>query len=451
MDRQLRLPIPRELDLGFDPERMRTRLRSMTVREVAKAVRWWCHAASPDEQRVLVGLAWPTAVQAARGRDRRRLFKRLADILAELDDPLVGSEGYFPGVDDLLRAADGYHEALQRPRRKRWAFELECRLSRGIVLSRLGFAQEAAQEFAKLRVLAVRRLSLEKRASLEYYLAMTLTWHQAGDALALDAFTRAVDSYRVLDDLDAVAECLHNKAEALGGAGRVREAIGVVLEARRTWVSLGDTSAVARADRTLAEIFLMTGDDRRLLGAATRAYTALHDAGFTSGAGAVLVDRARALDRLGRTRERDEAYRIAIDLAESPDPNTGSAPTRAVSVRFEYAKALVEGRRFASAFAAVTPAVEQLGSLRTLRGAEFGVAFDTIGPPREALMLERASPAAAGGAAPASRWALDDPRIALLVAQSLPVGDSPPPAGAKFLRTQSPRLLVLLGRPLAQN
>jgi hypothetical protein len=122
-----------------------------------------------------------------------------------------------------------------------------------------------------------------------------------------------------------------------------------------------------------------------------------------------------------------------------------------VSVRFEYAKALVEGRRFASAFAAVTPAVEQLGSLRTLRGAEFGVAFDTIGRAREALMLERASPAAAGGAAPASRWALDDPRIALLVAQSLPVGDSPPPAGAKFLRTQSPRLLVLLGRPLAQN
>ena len=66
-------------------------------------------------------------------------------------------------------------------------------------------------------------------------------------------------------------------------------------------------------------------------------------------------------------------------------------------------------------------------------------------------MLERASPPTAEKALGVARWALDDPHIALLVAQSLPVGDSPPPAGAKFLRTQSPRLLVLLGRPLSQN
>ena len=211
--------------------------------------------------------------------------------------------------------------------------------------------------------------------------------------------------------------------------------------------ALGDERELLRADEILVDVFSSIGDHRRLLGAASRAYGPLVAQDSHIGASLVQRSRARALDKLGRIAERDEAFRLAIDHADQVEPKYDSTK-RVVRFRLEYAHALVEGRRFASAVAEATPAVARLQSLEALRGGWFAMAFDTIGRARAALASERTM-GVAGADAP--RWSLDDSRIAMLLAFGAPVGDAPVSPDAKFLSRRSPRLLLHLSLPIARN
>ena len=440
MERQLRLPLPTDPELGFDPDRMRRRLSGLTVRQANKALRWWSRGATQSERRVLALLAWPVAAAAPPGRDRSRLWKRIGDIFARrgllLEQP-----------DDFLRAADAYHEALRKPRRGRWYFTMRCLEARAVALWRLGFATEAASDAARLRVLAARHLSVQQRAHLELDLGEMLASDHGLFEPALVCYTRAADCYRAVDDLASVAECEIDKGEALFYLGRFDAALEVVRGARRILARTGDEQELLRADEILVDVFSATGDHRRLLGAASRAYGPLVAQDSHIGASLVQRSRARALDKLGRIAERDEAFRLAIDHADRVDPKYDST-RRVVRFRLEYAHALVEGRRFASAVAEATPAVARLESLEALRGGWFALAFDTIGRARAALASERSSGVVAEEAA---RWSLDDARTAMLLALASPVGDAPASPDAKFLSRRSPRLLLHLSLPLGRN
>ena len=440
MERQLRLPLPADSELGFDPDRMRERFHGLTVRQVGKALRWWCHGATPTEQRALALIVWPLAAGAARGRDRQRLWRRIGDIFAFRG--LVFGESA-----DFVRAADAYHEALRRPRRKRWAFTMHCLESRAVALLRLGCTTEAAAEIARLRTLAAQHLSVQQRAYMESELGDTLAADHGLFEPAVVSYTRAADCYRVVDDLVWAAECEVAKGEVLLRLGRLGDALEVVRGARRMLVRAGDERELLRADEILVEIFSTAGDYRRQLGAASRAYGPLVAQDSHIGASLVQMARARALDKLDRIDERDEAFRLAIGHADRVDPE-GESTTRAVRFRLEYARALVEGRRFASAVAAATPAVARLESLEALRGSWFAMAFDTIGRAREALVLGRAAGAVVRDGA---RWSFDDPRTAMLLPFGLPVGDAPASRDAIFLSRRSPRLLLHLSLPLARN
>jgi len=287
------------------------------------------HVPLPDVFRLVMrGYRWPRtkplapalvavlerrAAEAPGGVWRRRLFWLLGETLFSLDDAVE-------------QAAEAYTQALESPGPRSAAFDIACLRNRAVCWSRARSPEKAQQDQSRMHTLLDQAVGPKFRASYLYHLGEKQSVDYGILDLAYENYTRALHVFERLGDLDQVAECLCSQGLCLFYSWDSEQALGPLLAARRLWQRIGEESKVSRVDRDLIMVFAFRREPRRMLGAATRTYSAETKSEssryFLAHA---LWGRVEALHALDRRDDRNESARRAIWLRESDTGPVGGA------------------------------------------------------------------------------------------------------------------------------
>jgi len=367
-------------------------------------------------RRALVVLGKRVAKRAKDGQDRRRLLWALGQLQT--------------GLDDLAGAADSYHAAAAGLEDRRSAFVLACARERALCLDRLGCHEEARHDYARFRR-AAQAFAVPLRALMERELGERQDEHWLFRQ-SHRSWGNAATHFRTCRRWHDAASAELEEAQTLMFLAHPRRAARAMARARRLFADLGDTRLEAEASRSLAELYGYWRKPRRQLAAAERAYFGYLDCGEDMCAAFAKLVCAEALGDLGRTKDRDKAFKTAITTLDRLAARGESEGLRrlyekcAAHGRLDFGAVLIGDGRYQEGLEQMTAAVQGLDSLDDVGNWRLTRVLRAVGTAR--LRLSRS----------------EESFVQL-------VDDSPPPPGYTLLPVGSPRLLMHLALAIGLN
>ena len=192
----------------------------------------------------------------------------------------------------------------------------------GFLLFRQGRIMEALERYTEALRLYERFKDHEGIATALHNIA-GINREQGEYRQALENLERALLIARLQDDAYGMATTEDNIGDVLNEQGRADDALLHYQRALALHDSVNDMRGMGRSWRNMAGIWLQHGDATRAVDAAERSLAMYESSEDERGRTEALLMSGRALEKLGRSREAEERFIKALELARAlSDPRT---------------------------------------------------------------------------------------------------------------------------------